>query len=141
MSAVILSGPATLPLTYHDLVCVDDLDPLGRETQSDLETLEQDVLHILEEVLGSNLDDPNRGVGLLSILSGNTTILTNMAATIDGQLTKDTRIDASSTAVTNTGPNAFSVVVTVSVAGSVIGLYYATTAAGGLLPLPPGVYS
>ena len=128
-----IAGPQTLPLTYHDLVAVNDLDPLGRETQSDLETLEQDVLHILQEVLGSNLDDPDRGVGMSAVLNGSTVPLVSMAAVADSQLVKDTRVDSATTTITQTGTGAFTVLVVVAVAGSVIGLVYANTAAGGLL--------
>lgn len=137
MSVVVLSGPATLPLTYHDLRCVDDLDLNAVETQSDLETLEQDVLHILEEVLGSNLDDPDRGLGLTQLLSGSAVPLQHLASVGATQLTKDSRIDSAKLTITQTGPSAFNVAVVVVVANSVIGLYYSSLASGSLLPAPP----
>lgn len=137
MSVVILSGPATLPLTYHDLRCVDDLDLNAAETQSDLETLEQDVLHILEETLGSNLDDPDRGLGFATLLSGNALPLQHLASIASSQLTKDDRIDSATTTITQTGPSSFTVAVVVVVANTVIGLYYSSLAAGSLLPAPP----
>lgn len=38
-----------LPLTYADWVDEDDVDPLGKETTSDLQNLIQDVIHVIEE--------------------------------------------------------------------------------------------
>lgn len=137
MSVVVLSGPGTLPLTYADLRCVDDLDLNAAETTSDLETLEQDVLHILEETIGSNLDDPDRGLGFTQLLSGSAVPLQHLAAVASSQLTKDDRIDSASTVITQTGPTSFNVAVTIVVANSVIGLYYSSLAAGSLLPAPP----
>ncbi len=85
--------PPVLPLTYADLVAIDDLDPLASETTSDLQTLAQDIYHILEEDPGSNLDDPERGVGVIRLLSGDTSVLQTLPHTIESELLKDDRID------------------------------------------------
>lgn len=122
-----------LPLTYRDLVCLQDLDPFAKETQSDLETLSQDVLHILLEVLGSNLDDQDRGLGVVTLLSGTQTNLAAVSSDAATQLTKDPRIDSATVNITQTNTEAFTLQITISVAGSVLGLSYAYTAAGGLL--------
>lgn len=123
----------TLPLTYHDWVCVNDLDPYGRETQSDLETLQNDVLHILQETLGSNLDDPDRGLGLMAALSGTTDALQQLIANASEQLIKDPRIDSASATLTQNPDGSFLIDITVVVDDTVIGLQYATLAPGSLL--------
>lgn len=88
-----MSNIATLPLTAADLVCVEDLDAFASETASDLENLEQDLLHILLEDPGSNPDDVERGVGLPSLLSASTRSLNNITGIVESQLRKDDRID------------------------------------------------
>ncbi|HEX8795448.1 MAG TPA: hypothetical protein VF765_31075 [Polyangiaceae bacterium] len=82
-----------LPLTAPDLVCLEDLDPFGGETTSDLQSLWQDVYHILVETPCSNPDDPDRGVGLPKLLSGAVGDLVRICHVIDAQLKKDDRID------------------------------------------------
>jgi len=124
-----------LPLTYPDLAAEVDLDANAAETTSDLQTLKQDVLHILEEPAGSNLDDPDRGIGLVQLLSGSTIPLTAIPGIIDGQLVKDDRIDASKTALTQEADSSFVLDIQVSVAGTVVGLGYSYSAVGGLRAL------
>lgn len=53
-----------------ELVCRDDLDEFASETDDELDQLAQDLEHRLIEEYGSNPDDEDRGVGLLSRLSG-----------------------------------------------------------------------
>lgn len=53
-----------------DLRCYDDLDLFGAECEDALEELEQDNYHRLIEAPGSNLDDPDRGLGISDVLSG-----------------------------------------------------------------------
>lgn len=93
----------TLPLTYPDLVCVDDLDPFASETTSDLQNLTQDVLHLLRELPGSNPDDPTRGVGVEAYLSGPLTAFARLPSIIDAQLSTDDRIDSSKTTIISNG--------------------------------------
>lgn len=88
-----MSNATSLPLTYADLVCVDDVDPNALETGSDLENLEQDVYHIVLEELASNVDDPDRGVGVQSLLSGDTSTIATLPRLLEAQLLKDDRID------------------------------------------------
>jgi hypothetical protein len=88
-----MSNTSGLPLTYPDLACVGDLDAFGSETGSDLETLEQDVYHILIEEPGSNPDDPTRGIGVESLLSGDISVLQAVPRQIEAQLMKDDRVD------------------------------------------------
>lgn len=88
-----MSNTSSLPLTYTDLVCDDDVDPNAAETTSDLQTLEQDIYHILLEDPGSNPDDPDRGVGVPSLLSGDTSVLATIPRQIESQLLNDERIE------------------------------------------------
>ena|ERR1700689_4237161 len=127
-----MSNFSGLPLTVPDLLWGNDMDLMARATVSDLQTLEQDVLHILAEVLGSSIDDPTRGIGISSMLSGPTTLLTNVAALIDTQLTKDPRIDAVATTVTQDAPGTYYIQVQVTVSNTVIGLTYAYNSANGV---------
>ena len=119
-----------LPLTYPDLVCMDDLDPFAAETTSDLQNLQQDVYHILIEEPGSNPDDETRGVGIEGLLSGTSVDLLAAASSIDAQLEKDDRIDSSSTTITDVTQGSpqqgatYQIVVTVTVSGTVVPLSF-----------------
>lgn len=128
------AGPPPLPLTYTDLVCLDDLDPFAAETKNDLQNLGQDVFHVLLEVAGTNLDDIQRGVGVEQFLSGTTANLTNMATIIEQQLLQDNRIDTCHVTITATGDasNTYKVVVNVGVDGSVLGLPFSLSPTAGL---------
>ena len=128
------SNPA-LPLTNPDMVCELDCDPLGAETTSDLQSLIQDVMHILMEDLGSNLDDPNRGVGIYRYLSGTQNDFRNLIATIESQLSSDPRIDSVSAQIqTNTvGIYPYTIVVNLGVNGSIIGLSFGWSSVTGLV--------
>lgn len=53
-----------------DLRCYVDLDLFAAECDDPLEELEQDNFHRIVEAPGSNLDDPDRGLGISSVLSG-----------------------------------------------------------------------
>lgn len=124
-----------LPLTYPDLLAEEDLDINAAETTSDLQTLKQDVLHILEEPPGSNIDDPDRGIGVVQLLSGSTIPLAALPGIIDGQLTKDDRIDSSQTTLTQEGDGTFTINIQVGVGGAVVGLSYSYSAVSGLRAL------
>lgn len=127
--------PANLPLTYADLVDVDDLDPFGGETTSDLQSLQQDVRHVLIELPGSNPDDPTRGVGIESYLSGTSADIVKATAINDQQLTQDDRITSSSTSIgPNPDPKVGGVIIEIRIVGStgVFGLSYGWTQQTGL---------
>jgi hypothetical protein len=126
-----------LPLTYTDLVGLDDLDPTMSETTSDLQNLLQDVYHILLETLGSNLDDQNRGVGVYQYLSGTSVQLTSLPGVIETQLGGDNRIDAVSAtlAAMTSGPYPYVLNLALTVDGSVINLSYGYSQNGGLTTL------
>lgn len=128
-----------LPLTYPDLVCVLDLDPNASETTSDLQNLEQDVFHVLIELLGSNPDDPTRGIGIDQYLSGTEDDLAKVPRQIEVQLGEDDRIDAVSASLTPQDNAQFPWLLSVNmqVDGSVLGLQYGYSSGSGLAPLNP----
>jgi len=95
---------ATLPLTYADLVCLDDMDPFASETTSDLENLWQDVYHVLLQDPASNPDDVDRGLGVVNLLSGDTSVLASLPRTAEQELLKDDRIDAVRVALSQIQP-------------------------------------
>ncbi|MDB4946238.1 MAG: hypothetical protein JWP97_5772 [Labilithrix sp.] len=74
-----------------DLVCLDDLDEFASETDDELEQLAQDLEHRLLEEYGSNPDDEDRGVGLLSRLSGSDDP-TKIGRLIEADFVKDVRV-------------------------------------------------
>ncbi len=74
-----------------DLVAFDDLSSFGLETTSALQELEQDLYHRLVETPGSNLDDPNRGLGIDDALSG--ALDRTLGARVEAEFRKDPRVD------------------------------------------------
>lgn len=133
---VTLNSPG-LPLTYPDLVCLEDVDPLGRETTSDLQNLIQDVQHVIEEDLGSNLDDPQRGVGIRNYLSGTQDDLAALPGVIKNQLLRDARIDTCAVSITAPTSAGFVwvIAVDIGVGASVIPLQFGWQLTGALVLL------
>lgn len=113
----------TLPLTYTDLICVDDLDPFANETTSDLQNLIQDIGHLLKEFPGTNPDDPDRGIGVETYLSGTLDNFRNLSALIESQVTKDPRVDTCTCSIDTSTEN-FTVNISVGVSGTVIPLEF-----------------
>lgn len=122
----------TLPLTYPDVICSLDVDPFARETSSDLENLEQDCLHVLLQDRGSNLDDPDRGVGIEQLLSGTSLTLPQVAKRIDQELVKDDRITSSTTSIVQEPDGSFTLTITIVVGAATLGLQFSFSAAKGL---------
>lgn len=114
----------SLPLTYPDLVCELDLDPFGNETTSDLQSLMQDVFHLLKELPGSNPDDPDRGLGVDQYLSGTADQWPSFCRLAEAQLGQDDRIDTVSCNVTLQADGTYRIRLDISVNGSVIPLEY-----------------
>lgn len=135
-----------LPLTVPDLVWVEDMDLFAAETTSDLQTLEQDVFHMLIEAIGTNIDDLNRGAGIGRLLSGTETQLADSTRTIDAQLQKDPRIDSSTTTITKLPPGSmlpdgtplpaggYAIDIEIVAGPQVLGTSFSFTADGGLAP-------
>lgn len=128
-----------LPLTYPDLRWVADMDPFAAETESDLETLEQDVYHLLVQDLGSNLDAPDLGIGVDGYLSGTANALAVLPGVIDRQLAKDDRIDASTTTITPATEDTNTLIeILLQVGGQVIPINFQWDSTAGLQPYPAG---
>ncbi len=126
------------PLNYPDVVFDEDLDPFGNEIESDFQGLTQDVRHIIEQALGSNLDDLTKGAGLDQRLSGRAPDIISLAGDIDEQLRSDDRIDSSNTTITDTTQTgdaqaSFSIIVEVDVNGQTLNLGWSYTPGGGLV--------
>jgi hypothetical protein len=128
---------AALPLTYPDLLFVDDLDPFGQETTSDLQNLAQDVYHLLLELTASNADDETRGVGLSAMLSGTEDQLAAAPKIIDSQLRKDARVLTSTSVLTTQSDGSYLLQISIQPAGGLlpIPLTFTYSASQGLVPL------
>jgi hypothetical protein len=124
-----------LPRTYPEPRWTDDLDPSGAETASDYESLVQDVMHVLSESMGSNVADPQKGVGALDYLNGTSAQLASMPHTIDAQLGEMTRIASSHTTLTQNDDGSFTIAIQAVVAGQVVNLLYGL-GPNGIIVLP-----
>jgi hypothetical protein len=129
-----VAGEQPVQVPVNDALCIDDLDPNGNETSSDLQALAQDVYHILLETLGSNLDDPTRGVGIEGALSGSTVKLAALARNCDAQLRKDDRVDSSTTTIILQSDGSYLFKVDITAAGALLPLTYSYTQESGLVP-------
>ena len=131
-----VAGEVASLVAVTDAVCVDDLDPNGNETTSDAQALAQDVYHVLLEVVGSNLDDLNRGLGVEGYASAPSSKLALLPSICDSQLQKDTRITSSRTTLvqTSTAPMAFTLSIQIIASGEVIPLAFLYTPTTGLVP-------
>lgn len=123
----------TLPLTYPDLVCINDVDPYAAETTSDLQSLSQDVLHLLLEDLGSNPDDPDRGIGIMRYLSADQNTFATLPATIDSQLGQDPRITGSHSTVAAQADGSYLLSIQISVSTGIVPLNFSITGGGVIL--------
>jgi hypothetical protein len=130
----------TLPLTVPDLVCVDDLDPNGNETKTDLETYAQDVFHQLIELPGSNPDDPDGGIGADQYLSGTIDQISKLPGIVENVLERDDRCDGCSCNIIDADPatnTPLVVDIKIAVDGKVLGLQYGWIQGSGLVPMVP----
>jgi len=86
-----------------DVICLEDLDAFGAEMDDPIAELEQDLYHGLLETRGSNLDDPNRGLGLEDALSGPLDPQL-LAEAIEAHCTRDDRVDSVTVSMTQLSP-------------------------------------
>lgn len=122
-----------LPLTAPDIVCLDDMDPFADDTASDLETLEQDVLHMLIEDAGSNPDDPDRGIGIETLLGGTTVDLNTAINRINTGLQQDDRITKASASVTlDVDGVTYLIAIAIEVNKTLVTFNYKLSPTGGL---------
>lgn len=73
-----------------DGLAFDDMDEFARELDDPAAELEQDVVHMLLEAPYSNIDDPERSIGLNQLLSG--VFDPRIANIIEEKLERDDRI-------------------------------------------------
>lgn len=104
-----------------DVVAFDDLDSFGEELDDPLEELLQDLYHRLLEPPGSNLDDPDRGLGLEDALSAAVDVAT-LSARIEAEFRKDDRVSASRVTITETAPREYLISIDVEPDVEVLGL-------------------
>jgi hypothetical protein len=130
-------GETQVTVNVTDGVCLDDLDPSGSETTSDLQGLAQDVYHLLLQVLGSNLDAPTLGIGVKNLLSASSLKLAAAASIVDSQLRKDTRIQGSQTTVVQNSDGPYAINIVIVASGTVLPLSYQYSKQTGLVVTPP----
>jgi len=124
---------STLPLTYPDLVFEEDLDPFAAETTSDFQNLVQDVNHLLEELPGTNPDDPLRGVGIETYLSGTLDNLKNLPKIIESQIGEDDRVNSVVCTVTAQTDSTYLILIVIGVAATVLTLEFSWAQSAGLV--------
>lgn len=107
----------------------DDMDPFGAELTDPVEILKQDCYHRLIESPGSNIDDPEAGIGIENHLSG-VANLPVLEALIDAELQKDERIDVSSTKIEARGNGVYAIHLHIEYDGEVLGVDLVSDASG-----------
>ena len=132
------AGESAITVPITDLVCMDDLDPNGSETTSDLQNLTQDIYHVILETLGANLDDPTRGIGIENVLSASSLDVTALPPIVDRQIELDARVQSSTTTLTQDSgaPNSWTILIEVLPVGSVLPIQYSYSSTGRLRVLP-----
>lgn len=114
-----------------DLRGYDDLDAFGEETVDELEDLEQDIYHRLIEPRGSNIDDPDRGLGIEDRLGG--IVDPSLAQDIEDELRKDERVSNVSARVTELDSSRYQIDIQVAVNEEKLSLTFQTDASGNLI--------
>lgn len=113
-----------------DLSCFDDLDESASETDDEMLLLEQDLYHRLLEDYGSNPDDADRGVGIMSLISGSFDAVT-IGRKIEADFSKDDRVLSCEAVVTvsQTGNDGViaNIEITVGTSDGALKLGYVTT--------------
>jgi phage baseplate assembly protein W len=113
-----------------ELRCFDDLDEFGAETIDELEDLEQDLYHRLIEPRGSNLDDPDRGLGIEDMLSG--AVDPGLKQRIEAELRKDERVTAVAASITEIETGSFRIDIEIEANEEELGLTLETDASGAV---------
>lgn len=108
----------------------DDVDRFGAETEDELENLEQDLFHRLIEPRGSNIDDPDRGLGLEDMLSG--PVDSRLKKKIEVELLKDERVTAVTAEITEIEEGSFRIEISVEANEKEINLVLFSDAGGNV---------
>lgn len=103
-----------------EIRCFEDMDQFGGETVDELEDLTQDLYHRLIEPRGSNIDDPERGLGIEEMLSG--AIDGSLKSKIEIELARDPRVVAVAAAITEIEAGSYRVAIDVAVDEGELGL-------------------
>lgn len=122
-----------LPKTYGTIRWGEDMDPNGADTDSDLESLEQDCLHVITELYGSNAADPNSGCGAATLLNGTFDQLQTLCGLIDTQLPEDPRVTSSQSTLTTEDDGSYLITVVIQAGAQVFTLNF--------IPGPNGLQS
>lgn len=113
-----------------DLLAFEDLDLFGTELDDPLEELRQDLFHRMIEAPGSNLDDPDRGLGLLDMLSG--VFDPGLANRIEAECLKDDRVEAAKCTLEDLGQGSFRATLEIEANGEAMGVVLEDDGAGGV---------
>lgn len=113
-----------------EMRCFEDLDAFGAETVDELEDLAQDLFHRLIEPLGSNLDDPNRGLGIEEMLSG--PVDSGLKTRIEEELRKDPRVTAALALITEIETGRFRIEIRVQPDEGELGFALESDASGAV---------
>lgn len=81
-----------------DLECYDDLSAFAAELDDPVAELAQDLYHRLIEPPGSNIDDPDRGLGITDLLNG--PFNDKIGPSIEAEFRKDDRVLGATATVT-----------------------------------------
>lgn len=112
-----------------DLLCLDDVDALGREVGA-RDAYIQDMYHRLIEEPGSNLDDPDRGLGIIGWLSA--PYNDQWPGMIAAECMKDDRTANASATLTPRGDGGFLISLELTTNDDEISLDIAVDAAAGV---------
>ncbi len=110
----------TAPLNFPDVVFWNDLDLYAREITSDYQGLRQDVYHLEQQAIGSNLDDVSKGLDVDGCLSGSAGELQTLAAEADEQLAQDDRIASSKASLVQHEDGSWSLVIQMQPVASIL---------------------
>lgn len=102
-----------------DLLWIDDLDPMGAEVDSK-GALFQDNYHRMIEGKGSNIDDPDRGVGVFSWL--NAPIEPSYRHLVERELLRDDRNETVTAQVTGADADTFKIETEYTYDGETVGI-------------------
>lgn len=107
-----------------EILAWDDADIFMSETADPSVQLLQDLYHRLIAASGSNLDDPDRGLGLVDALSG--AVDQTLANRIDSEFLKDDRVQASKTTITLVSVGSYLIEIQILANGAALGLVIQT---------------
>jgi hypothetical protein len=114
-----------------DLRAFSDLDAFGEECADELEELDQDLYHRLIEPRGSNIDDPDRGLGIEDRLGG--PVDASLAQDIEDEYRKDERVSAVAARVTELDASRYRIDIQVDVNEAKLNQTFETDASGNLI--------